>query len=90
MPEKKGKLTASENFRLFGDCSTSEDEDQSHDNVKTEIMNGMRMYQERLKLRRRNQVIRPLWWKANNDDYRVKGEDASIKNKQSSNHPSNK
>lgn len=83
MPEKKGKfISAIENFRLFGDCSTSEDENQSSDNVKTEIVNGMRMYQERLKLRRRNNVIRPLWWKANDeamDDCRV--EDASIKSK---------
>lgn len=97
MSKKEGKfISAIENFRLFGDCSTSEDDDddyhQSTDNVKTEIVNGMRLYNERLKLRRdrRNKVIRPLWWKAdkdvddrlvNMDGDRVIVEDDNIKTK---------
>lgn len=81
MPEKRSKFaSSSENFRMFGECSSSDDEDQ--DNVKTEILNGMRMYQERLKLRRRNQVIRPLWWrKANEIERSDCNEDATIESK---------
>lgn len=79
MSQNEGKfLSAADNFRLFGDCSSdsevnSEDEGKIVSNVKTEIVNGMRQYNERLKLRRLRlgqSVIRPLWWKDNHDDCR--------------------